>query len=312
MTTNNLSLDIKYRPKNLKQVIGNDLLKESLDNVLKRSGGFPSSFLFQGPTGCGKTTLARITAKRLGGSSQTTHELNISNLSGVDTAREMINKAKFAPFGGKKKIYILNECHKASNSFWNAMLEILEEPPSYCHFILATTEPQKLLPTVRNRCSVFSVTSLKRVDIVKLLRIVCKKEEVEMNDELLTAIKKIATVSEGCARQALVWLDMIIDMEDDEQMLETVKDFSMTKESVFNLFKALIAKKPWPKVSSILNSLEDEPERVRYALLTMADSKLLKDGSIQAWDIIDLFQQQPFYHKASLTAKCFELIVNEE
>lgn len=301
-----LSLDKKYRPQNLQQFRGNESLKESLQSILEREQGIPSSFLLRGPSGCGKTTLSRIIAKELGGTESTISELNISNMTGVDTARDIIHKARFAPFGGKKKIYILNECHKASNAFQNAMLEILEEPPKHCHFILCTTEPEKLLATVRNRCTTYQVNPLRQKEIVSLLRDVCEKEQIQITDCMQEAFKQISQACEGSARQALIWLDAIIDIQDDEKLISTVQNFSVMEQNVLDLYSALKSKVSWKSIATILKNINEEPEKVRHAILTMANKELLKTGNMVFFDIINCFEK-PFYHVSQLTAACFEV-----
>jgi DNA polymerase III subunit gamma/tau len=250
--------------------------------------------------------LSRIIAKELGGTESTISELNISNMTGVDTAREIIRKARFAPFGGKKKIYILNECHKASNAFQNAMLEILEEPPKHCHFILCTTEPEKLLPTVRNRCTTYQVSPLRQKEIISLLQDICEKEEIEITDCMAQAIKQIAEACEGGPRQALIWLDAVIDIQDEEKLICTVQNFSVMEKNVLDLYSALKSKTPWKNIASILKSINDEPEKIRYAILTMANRELLKTGNMVFFDIINCFEK-PFYHNSQLTAACFDM-----
>src|SRR5574343_1575347 len=125
-------------------------------------------------------------------------------MTGVDTARKIIDHARFKPFGGRKKIYILNEVHKASNAWMNAMLEVLEEPPSYIHFILCTTEPNKLLKTILTRCTRLPVKPLRSAEIVSLLDRVCQGEDVRIAKEVQS---KNTQSYESSMRKALIMLD---------------------------------------------------------------------------------------------------------
>jgi len=305
------ALDKKYRPQSFGEMVGNPELIMTIQSILSRPTGIPSSFLLDGPSGCGKTTMSRIIAKELGGTQSTIKEYNVSNMTGIDTARKIIDHARFKPFGGKKKIYVLNECHKASNAFQNAMLEILEEPPSYVHFILCTTDPQKLLKTIQTRCTRLTVKALRSSEVVTLLTKVCSAEGVEVGKEVLS---KIAQSCEGSPRQALVMLDAVIDC-DPEKRLECVNKFSLSSTNTLILCQALLDKKAWSDATQIILSLENEAEETRLGILTYMEKILLQNikgkpgpKHLRAWEIIEAMSAGMFYRRAQLTAKCFELI----
>lgn len=305
------ALDKKYRPKSFDEVAGNPELLMTIRSILSRPTGIPSSFLLEGPSGCGKTTLSRIIARELGGTDSTIKEYNISNMTGVDTARKIIDHARFKPFGGRKKIYILNECHKSSNAWQNAMLEVLEEPPSYIHFILCTTEPNKLLKTILTRCTRLPVKPLRSAEVVSLLDRVCQEEDVRIAKEVLS---KIAQSCEGSPRQALVMLDAVIDCKAENQM-ECINKFSLASTNTLILCQALMDKKSWGDVVQVILNLENEPEETRLGILSYMEKVLLqpikgKPGQkhLRAWEIIEAMSGGIFHRRAQLTAKCFELI----
>jgi len=305
------ALDKKYRPREFSEMVGNEELLASIQSMLSRPTGIPSSFILCGPSGCGKTTLARIMAKALGGSESTVKEYNISNMTGVDTARKIIDHASFRPFGGKKKIYILNECHRASKNYQDAMLEILEEPPSYVHFILCTTDPQKLLKTILTRCSKLVVKSLRSGETLELLKRVSNEEGIEVDPEILM---KIAKASDGSPRQALVTLDAVIDCDPKDQE-GCILRLSAETTTTLQLCQALLEKRAWVDVAKIILDLENEPEQTRAGILSYMDKLLLgiakgKPGAkhLRAWEIIAAIEGGQFYNRAQLTAKCFELI----
>ena len=308
------ALDKKYRPQSLEEMVGNAELLASIKSILGRTTGFPSSFLLVGPSGCGKTTLARIIARMLGGTDNTIQEYNISNMTGVDTARKIIDHTMFMPFGGKKKIYVLNEVHRASKNYQDAMLEILEEPPPYVHFILCTTDPQNLLKTIVTRCTKLQVKPLRAGETLLLLNRVCGAEGVEVEPEVLN---KIAQSCEGSPRMALVMLDAVIDCAPEERM-ESIAKASLESSSTLELCQALLEKRAWSEIAKILGKLGSEPEEARMGVLTYMEKVLLSvpvgkqpgPRQVRAWEIASTMGSDRFYHRAYLTAKCFELVTS--
>jgi DNA polymerase-3 subunit gamma/tau len=300
-------LHLKYRPQNFEEIIGNVSLIESLKTVLDKDSCL-STFLFQGPSGSGKTTIARIIAKEVGARAQDIKELNIADTRGIDAARAIIENARFMPFGGRAKVYILDETHKSTADFQNALLKILEEPPKNTYFILCTTEPEKLLKTVRNRCTIYQVRLLRRTELIKLIKRVLVEEKRRKFPK--EAVEQIAIAAEGCPRQTLVILDSVIDMKDDEKLLSAINDFSIHKEEVIELCRALLQKKSWKDISKIIKGIEEEPENVRYAVLGYLSSVLLSGKqSDRAFLIIEEFKE-PFMYtkKAGLVSACYSVV----
>ena len=300
-------LDKKYRPSTYDQIVGNQALLKSLKSITDDPDNLPSSILLTGPSGCGKTTLSRIIATEIG--SKDVQELNISNTRGIDDARNIIKKSRFKSLKGNSKVIILNEVHEATKNFQNAMLEVLEEPPKGVLFILCTTEPEKLLKTIRTRCSIFKVSSLTRKEIKKILETVIEKEDKEVSEDY---IKLMAKLCNGSARTALVMLDSCIDLRGDEA-LEIIENYegSENKEVKEFCYYILQNKKPkWDKIKKIISKLDIEPESARYAVLGFLNSAMLKswskrtDGEIS--DLIDIFTENFFYSKqAGLTNACY-------
>lgn len=298
------SLPVKYRPNTFEEIIGNESVIEALTSCLERKTGLPHTFLFQGPSGCGKTTLARITANKLGGEDVDLKEYNISKMRGIDTAREIIDNCKYAPLRSKVKVFILNECHKATNEFENAMLEILEEPPKHVFFILVTTDPDKLLKTIKTRCTTFQVSSLQTAKIMKLLRYVCAQEKVEISVPLL---QKISEYSDGSPRQALSILDKVIDIEDEASAFQVLLDSTVNEVTVLELCQTLVKPKvSWEKIAVILKKIDEEPEKIRYAVLSYMTKVLLDKASDRIANIIDLFSESWIYSgKAGMINSCY-------
>jgi DNA polymerase III gamma/tau subunit len=297
-------LQVKYRPTDFDQIIGNETAIDALRSCLERSSGVPHTFLFQGPSGCGKTTLARIVAVKLGSDPEEVLEYNISKMRGIDTAREIIDNCKYPPLRGKIKVFILNEVHKSTNEFQNSMLEILEEPPKHVFFILVTTDPQKLIKTIRTRCMTFQVGSLQRAKILKLLKYICGKEKVEVPQ---TVLDKICEYCDGSPRQALVMLDQIIDITDEKDALAAVLNSTISETSVLELCQLLLkAGTSWKTLSKALKVIDDEPEKVRYAVLSYMTKTLLDSPTDRIAQIIDVFSESWMYSgKAGMVMCCY-------
>lgn len=221
-----LALYRKYRSKNFDELVGQEPIKQTLENSLKIQK-ISHAYLFSGPRGTGKTSVARLFAKALNcekgngeicnecsncraineGSHPDVIEIDAASNSGVDEVRELIEKVKYAPIQGKYKVYIIDEVHMMTNSAFNALLKTLEEPPSYVVFILCTTEPYKLLPTILSRCQRYEFKKITDAELKKLITHVLKEEGVSATND---AINLIVELANGGARDSLSLLDQVI------------------------------------------------------------------------------------------------------
>lgn len=297
-----MASNIKFRPKDFDEFIGNKETVESLQAVLKDP---PHLFMFTGPSGCGKTTLARIISNKLGCADFDFKEINISDNRGIDTARDIIQTAYLKPMAGKTKVYMLEECHKATVEFQNAMLKIFEEPPSFVYFILTTTEPKKLIDTIHSRASTFSVNPLNPKRIKRIIDTVSEKEKITISSEV---IEKIIKDCDGSPRKALVMYDQIKGLNKEAQ-LAAVLSIEKNERAVIDLCRALLEKKSWNIISGILKGLDEEPEKIRRAVLGYASSILLNKDSKQAALIIDCFKDNYYDSgKAGLVYSCYQVI----
>lgn len=305
-----MTLAIDYRPKTLDEIIGNVIVIESLKSIFSRESDFPHAMLFQGPSGCGKTTLARIVKDMLGCKGSDFVEINASNNRGIETARQIVDNMKYRPMvsDSKCRVYLLDEVHQVTGDAANAFLKALEEPPSHVYFLLCTTDPAKLLKTIRNRCTTFEVQSLNNNLIIELIQWVLKCEEIK--DIQDNVIQQIAEVVDGCPRQALVILDQIIDMPIDK-MSFAIQDFRVADRNTADLCKALLGKQSWGRITPILKRMDlSNPENVRLGVIGWMAAEVMKGDNPQAGLIYEDFKE-PFYNtgKNGLIMACYKICV---
>lgn len=298
----------KYRPKKFFQIIGQDAIVSNLKNKIKKHT-LPHSILLSGPSGCGKTTIARILARYLKCSKSDFNEINSANFRGIDMIRTIQSRMNTAPMDGECKVYLIDEVHKLSNDAMNAFLKILEDTPKHVYFFLCTTEPQKLLKTIRTRCMDISVKPLNNKQMKELLESICKKANlvIELSEEV---VNKIIENADGSPRQALVYLDVIKDCETEEEMIDCI--IQKTSETVgFDIAKALInPKAKWSDISKLLKEVEGQDiEQIRRIILGYAKAVMLNNKLVnRCYLIIDAFRDNYFDSgMAGLVASCFEV-----
>ena len=205
---------LKYRPNNFESVIGQSSITKTLENAIKKNQ-LPQALLFCGPRGVGKTTCARILAKKINENEEKTNdfsfnifELDAASNNGVDDIRNLIDQVRIPPQTGKYKVYIIDEVHMLSGQAFNAFLKTLEEPPSYAIFILATTEKHKVIPTILSRCQIYDFKKISTNDIKIYLENIANKEKIKFEEE---ALYLIAKKSDGALRDALSIFDRLVN-----------------------------------------------------------------------------------------------------
>ena len=197
------TLAVKYRPTSWDEVSEQSSTKIILQQQLK-SGEVKNAYLFCGPAGCGKTTCARIFANDINKGEGNPIELDAASNNGVDDVRNIIQQAKTKSINSEYKIFIIDECHALSNSAWQAMLKIIEEPPAKSIFIFCTTDPQKIPKTILSRVQRYDFQRLSQQGIVDRLKYICKAEECVYDNESLEFIAKLA---DGGCRDSITYLD---------------------------------------------------------------------------------------------------------
>jgi len=217
----------KYRPTQFNDVVGQSAITNTLDNAIANNH-LAQALLFTGPRGVGKTTCARILAKKINDDGQAhtgedfafnIFELDAASNNSVDDIRNLIDQVRIPPQVGKFKVYIIDEVHMLSSSAFNAFLKTLEEPPKHAIFILATTEKHKIIPTILSRCQIFDFRRITVQDIKQHLATVAKSENIEAEDD---ALHIIAQKADGALRDALSIFDRVISFAGNKLTREDV------------------------------------------------------------------------------------------
>lgn len=246
-----------YRPSTFEEVSGQEHIVKTLKNALE-SGKIAHAYLFTGPRGTGKTTMAKLFAKALNcdegighqcdkcknclaineGNHPDVIEIDAASNNGVEEVRDLIDKVKYSTILGHYKVYIIDEVHMMTPGAFNALLKTLEEPPSNVVFILATTEPHKILPTILSRCQRYDFAKLRDNDIKERLRLVLEKENIAYDEE---AVNLIVSLSDGGMRDALSILDQVLAYSSNELSADDILSiFSLeSKQEKVQLLKLI-------------------------------------------------------------------------
>ncbi|PHR69397.1 MAG: DNA polymerase III subunit gamma/tau [Lutibacter sp.] len=221
----------KYRPQTFDDVIGQQAITNTLENAIKNNH-LAQALLFTGPRGVGKTTCARILAKKINQDGQTEinpdedfafniFELDAASNNSVDDIRNLTEQVRIPPQVGKYKVYIIDEVHMLSQAAFNAFLKTLEEPPAHAIFILATTEKHKIIPTILSRCQIFDFKRITVIDVKNYLKIIAEKEGVNADDD---ALHIIAQKADGAMRDALSIFDRVVSFSGKELTRQAVTE----------------------------------------------------------------------------------------
>jgi len=298
-----VSLYRKYRPNTLDEIVGNDDTKEVLQAMIE-TDEVPHSILFSGPHGCGKTTFGRIIANALNIRGHDFMELNTADYRGIDDIRSINQRLLYRAISGNRKMWLLDECHELTKPAQDAVLKALEDTPKHVHFILCTTDPQKLLPTIRSRCSQFQVECLTEKEMIILLLKIVKAEGDELTKEVY---KQIYESSEGHPRDALTILEQVLKVSADKR-LEMSKRVVNVELQTIELCRAIMQRKNWKVLAAILKELkQNDPEGIRRQIIGYLNAVLLngKDdpnaANAMGWFI------EPFYNTGfpGLTYACY-------
>jgi len=291
-----------YRPQTFDEVAGQQHIVKTLKNALA-TGKIAHAYLFAGPRGTGKTTMAKLFAKALNceqgigqqcdqckncksiidGSHPDVLELDAASNNGVDEIRELIDKVKYGTILGRYKVYIIDEVHMLSTGAFNALLKTLEEPPEHVIFILATTEPHKILPTILSRCQRYDFEKVSDQDIKERIRVVLNQEGIPFNDDAVALVVKLA---DGGMRDALSILEKVLAYSGNQ----------LNVSDILNIFSLESTEEKIKLLTSIVNKdTKDVLDRLNHYVSKGSDLKRLTD------DLLSILKDILVYNNTSNT-----------
>jgi DNA polymerase III gamma/tau subunit len=299
----------KVRPQTLKDVVGQSEAVAVLSRMLKDKK-VPQFLLFSGPSGTGKTTLARIVAKHL----NCNMELDFKEMDGavnrgIEDAKKIRQQMRLFPMGGDVRIFLVDECHMLTREAQTALLKATEDTPSSCHFIFCTTEPHKMLAALRGRASVVNLKGLPHKTLRDLVAATAAKESKrKVPDDVLD---KVAENAGGSARKGLVLLEQVMCLGDEDAMIAFLDNAEAQVEGI-EIARALMdGRTDWKRIAFLIKKTTEEPETIRGIILSYFGKVALGGGKYasKAVEILDAFQDNYYDTKqAGLILSCWKVV----
>lgn len=279
------ALPLKYRPIDFSELYGNDHIIKQFNTILKRdTEDIPKSWLFTGESGTGKTTVVRILRDKFGCLEANFHEYNSSSERGIEAIRRISSNARMAAMGGGNKIFLLDECHNLTPAAQQALLKILEDTPRNTFFMLATTNPEKLLKAIKTRCTTISLKPCSPRVLKELCLDIAGEEGVDLYPKVAKAISEAAC---GSPREALKILDQVIDIDDEKDAVEAVEKTIGSVSSSIELCQELMGNCQWKAIGKLITDIlkDSVPEDLRRSMMGYFNSVVLSKDNMRA-DII--------------------------
>ena len=281
----------KYRPFELDEMLGQDSLVRAFGQALDREAG--RAFLFTGPPGTGKTTLARIGARKLGCSDLI--ECDAATYTGIDSMREITDRILYRPLGGGNTGVLIDEAHALSSAAWKALLKSVEEPPPWVYWFFATTEPTKVPEAVRTRCLRFDLKPVSSSDLEALVTMVAAAEGLDIGPEAPAILALAAQEADGSPRQALANLGVVAAARSPAEAADLLRSAVMVPEAV-EVARALVAGTSWEALQPLLAEIQSKspnPSSVAYTVRAYVKKVIMGASSprtaVQGLAILEAF-----------------------
>lgn len=307
----------KYRPQTFDDVIGQpDAVRVLKDMVARRK--VPHAILFAGSSGCGKTTLGRILRRAIGCADCDYNEVNVAEARGIDDMRAIQTRMGLAPMGiingkpGRCRVWLMDEFHQATRQSQECLLKPLEDTPKHVYFFLASTDPGKIITTIKGRCTEIKIKPVAATEMEAYVADVAGKESLVLGPGIANLI---AATAEGNVRRALVLLDAIAGLKDPAEQATAIAAADYKTEGI-NIARALFDRRTtWKDMAAIIKALDggdDQIEGIRWLVMGYCTSILLSGKQDdRAFLINDVFRR-PFYDtkKNGLVNACYEVITS--
>lgn len=277
----------KYRPQSFAEVIGNETIVRRLETEVNGENR-PHAYLFTGPSGLGKTTLARIIANVV---QATVLEIDAASHSGVDDTRQLVEMANFRPLNADNRMFIIDECHSLSKVAWQPLLKLLEDPPDFLYVALCTTELEKVPDAIRTRCYPCPLKFLKPYEIEELLITICELESWQVSPSTFQAIVQAST---GQPRKALSILQAGYSVVDRDELAKVIAEVDIDTSPLTELIRFILAGGTnWERVRVLLEKIDESDilaSATRYITAVIVRSSE-KVNAYKAWRLLNSMTQ---------------------
>lgn len=306
---NNEALILKYRPQDFEAVVGQEAVVTSLRQAIQKQTA--RAFLFCGPSGTGKTTLARITARSLGCDDSNISEVDAATHTGIDAMRALVDLVQYQPLTGTtERAVIIDECHAISAAAWKSLLKNVEEPPPGLYWFFCTTDPDKVPTTIRTRCASYGLKLVGLDDLLDLIEAVVELEETTLDPKIAYLVAKEAN---GSPRQALANLAVCLGCESEEAALDLLHAAKEGDQEIMDLCRDLIkGGLTWVKVQGYLLAFEGtDAESIRMTiaayLVSVLKSTKSDESAVRVLTVLDNFSTSWAYDRSQQTSLCLAL-----